>query len=57
MYGVKAWINPEEIFNRLSEEDQKRFEKCAFDEVTINEDGCIEISCLLYEKRKDRIIV
>lgn len=50
LYGVKVYIKPEDVLNKLSEEDQKRFNKCVFTDVRKEPDG-VEISCLLFNDK------
>ena len=52
MYGVKLYIEPEDIFNKLSEEDKNRFKKCVFDNAEKMPDGTVEITCLLFENEE-----
>jgi len=47
LYGVKVCIKPEDILNKLSEEDKSRFNRCVFTDVN-KLDDCVEISCLLF---------
>ena len=49
MYGVKVYIEPEDILNKLSEKDRDRFNKCVFTDVVKGMDGSVEISCLLFD--------
>lgn len=49
MYGVKVYITPDDILNKLSDRDRERFNKCIFTDVIKDMDGGIEISCLLFD--------
>ena len=48
LYGVKVYIEPEDILNKLSKEDRNRFNRCVFTDVEKWVDGSVEISCLLF---------
>ena len=47
MYAVKVYIKPEDVLNKLSEKDRKRFNTCVFTDVVKDTYGGIEIECLL----------
>lgn len=55
MYGCKVYIKPEDILDRLSEEDKKRFNRCVFIDVSRQVDGTAEMTCLLFNE-SDEII-
>lgn len=48
MHELKVYITPEDILNKLSEKDKKRFNKCVFADVEKNTFDSVEISCLLF---------
>ena len=48
MYGLKVYLEPKDILERLSEEDRARFNQCVFYDVSKNMDGSIEIDCRLF---------
>ena len=48
MYGLKVYITPQDIIDKLSDEDKKRFNLCVFTDVTKGTDGSIEIDCVLF---------
>lgn len=48
MYGIKVYITPEDIINRLSVRDKKRFNQCVFTDVTKEFDGSITIDCVVF---------
>jgi hypothetical protein len=48
----EKYIKPEDILNKLSEEDRSRFNRCVFTDVEKWVDGSIEISCLLFNDDK-----
>ena len=54
MYGVKVYITPEDVLNKLSTNDRNKFDQCVFTDVVKSIDGSIEISCLLFN---DNVIV
>ena len=50
MYGLKVYITPEDIIDRLSAEDKKRFNQCVFTDVTKDSvGGGITIDCVLFD--------
>ena len=51
MYGVKVYITPDDILDRLSKKDRDRFNKCVFTDVVKGMDGSVEISCLLFDDK------
>ena len=48
MYGIKVYITPEDIINRLSVRDKKRFNQCVFTDVAKEFDGSITIDCVVF---------
>lgn len=48
MYGVTVYLEPKDILERLSEEDQARFNQCVFYEIRKMKDGSLEIDCRLF---------
>ena len=49
MYGLKVYITPEDIINKLSDEDKKRFNQCVFTDATRERDGSITIDCVVFD--------
>ena len=49
MYGLQVYITPDDIINKLSEEDKARFNQCVFTDVTKDSDGGITIDCIVFE--------
>ena len=49
MYGLKVYIEPKDILDKLSEEDKKRFNQCVFTDVTRERDGTITIDCVVFD--------
>lgn len=49
MYGLKVYITPEDIIDRLSDEDKKRFNQCVFTNVVRENDGSITIDCVVFD--------
>lgn len=47
MYGVKIYLEPEDILKRLSEKDRARFNQCIFYDMNKMLDGSVEIDCIL----------
>lgn len=48
MYGLSFYITPEDVLEKLSEEDRARFNQCVFYDVNKNLDGSIDVTCLLF---------
>lgn len=48
MYGLKVYITPEDIIDKLSDEDKERFNQCVFTNVTRENDGSITIDCAVF---------
>ena len=49
MYGLSVYITPEDIIDKLSDEDKKRFNQCVFTDVERNRDGSITIDCVVFD--------
>lgn len=49
MYGLKVYITPDDIIDKLSDEDKARFNQCVFTDVTKEVDGSITINCIIFE--------
>lgn len=47
MYGLRVYIEPKDIIDRLCDEDKARFNQCVFTDVTREGDGSITIDCIL----------
>lgn len=48
MYGLRVYITPKYIIDRLCNEDRARFNQCVFTDVTRESDGSITIDCILF---------
>ena len=48
MYGLKVYITPEDIIDKLSDDDKERFNQCVFTDVIKEKDGSITIDCVLF---------
>ena len=48
MYGLRVYITPEDIVDRLCDEDKARFNQCVFTDVTRERDGTITIDCVVF---------
>lgn len=48
MYGLKVYITPKDIIDRLCDEDKARFNQCIFTDITKEGDGSITIDCMLF---------
>ena len=48
MYGLRVYITPKDIIDRLCNEDRARFNQCVFTDVTRESDGSITIDCILF---------
>ena len=49
MYGLSVYIEPEDILDRLSDEDKARFNQCVFTDVHRDLDGGITIDCIVFD--------
>lgn len=48
MYGLQVNVTPEDIMDKLSDEDKKRFNQCVFTDVIRERDGSITIDCVVF---------
>ena len=48
MYGLRVYITPEDIMDKLCDEDKARFNQCVFTDVTRERDGTITIDCTVF---------
>lgn len=48
MYGLKVYITPDDIIDRLSPIDKQRFNQCIFTDISKESDGSITIECVLF---------
>ena len=49
MYGLRVYITPKDIIDKLCEEDKARFNQCVFTDVTKERDGSITIDCVVFD--------
>lgn len=49
MYGVRVYITPKDIIDKLCDEDKARFNQCVFTDVTREYDGSITIDCVVFD--------
>lgn len=49
MYGLKVYITPQDVIDKLSDKDKERFNQCVFTDVVKGADGSIEIDCVLFD--------
>lgn len=49
MYGLRVYITPEDILDKLCDEDKARFNQCVFTDVTRGYDGSITIDCVVFD--------
>ena len=49
MYGLSVYITPEDIIDKLSDEDKERFNQCVFTDVRREMDGSITIDCVVFD--------
>jgi hypothetical protein len=49
MYGLQVYITPEDIIDKLCDEDKARFNQCVFADVTRGRDGSITIDCVVFD--------
>ena len=48
MYGLSVYITPEDIMDRLCDEDKAKFNQCVFTDVVRERDGTITINCVVF---------
>lgn len=48
MYGLSVYIEPEDILERLSDEDKERFNQCVFTDVHRDAYGGVTIDCVVF---------
>lgn len=48
MYGLRVNITPEDIMDRLCDEDKAKFNQCVFTDVVRERDGTITINCVVF---------
>lgn len=48
MYGLKVYITPDDIIERLSDEDKANFNQCVFTDITRDVYGGITIDCVVF---------
>lgn len=48
MYGLKVYITPEDVMDKLCDEDKARFNQCVLTDVTRERDGSITIGCVVF---------
>lgn len=49
MYGLRVYITPEDIIDKLCDEDKARFNQCVFTDITRERDGSITIDCVVFD--------
>ena len=54
MFGVSVYIEPKDILDKLSAEDQKRFNQCVFTDVVKDPyGGGVTIDCILFNSKDE----
>lgn len=48
MYGLRVYITPEDIIDKLCDEDKARFNQCVFTDVIRERNGSITIDCVVF---------
>ena len=48
MYGLSVYITPEDIIDKLCDEDKARFNQCVFTDVRREFNGDIIIECVVF---------
>lgn len=48
MYGLNVYITPDDIIEKLSNDDKERFNQCVFNDIIRENDGTITIRCILF---------
>lgn len=49
MYGLRVYITPQDIIDKLCDKDKARFNQCIFTDVVREKDGSITIDCVVYD--------
>lgn len=49
MYGLSVYITPEDIIDKLCDEDKARFNRCVFTDVRKELNGSITIDCVVFD--------
>lgn len=49
MYGLRVYITPEDVMDKLCDEDKARFNQCVFTDVTRERDGSITTDCVVFD--------
>ena len=49
MYGLRVYITPEDVLDKLCDEDKARFNQCVFTDVKREFDGSITIDCVVFD--------
>lgn len=49
MYGLSVYITPEDIIDKLCDEDKARFNQCVFTDVRKELNGSITIDCVVFD--------
>ena len=49
MYRLQVYITPEDVIDKLCDEDKARFNQCVFTDVTRERDGSITIDCVVFD--------
>lgn len=55
MRYLKFYIQPQNILDRLSEEEKKKFNKCVTLDVRREEDGTVEMTYILFKDEDETI--
>ena len=56
MYGLRVYITPKDILDKLCDEDKERFNQCVFTDVTRERDGSITIDCVVFNDTDSHLI-
>lgn len=48
MCGLRVYITPKDIIDKLCDEDKARFNQCVFTDVSKERDGSITIDCVVF---------
>lgn len=55
MYGLSVYITPEDIIDKLSDEDKARFNRCVFTDVRREFNGNITIDCVVFNDQDSHL--
>lgn len=49
----KVYIKPEDVYEKLSDEDKKKYNRVIFTSSHIGDDGCVHIDCIFADSMSE----